>query len=125
MAGMPHACASDFEKQSAFKDCVSFFQKDVEQLSAGMYQSVAPKDKTLRLRARIDEQLKANVQEVYEIFKHFHNQAYFEKIEGMVSEDLGIHLPNFFVSYPVTYKLIREELENLSDTCMKIIDDVS
>ena len=38
---LPKPCIDDQEKQAEFKDNISNFQRDLEELSAGRYQKVA------------------------------------------------------------------------------------
>lgn len=70
---LPKPCNDEQEKQAEFKDSISNFQRDLEELSAGRYQRVAPNDRSMRLRARLDEVLKENVGQCHESFKHFHS----------------------------------------------------
>ena len=70
---LPKPCIDDQEKQAEFKDSISNFQRDLEELSAGRYQKVASNDRSLRLRARLDELLKQHVLQCHESFRHFHS----------------------------------------------------
>ena len=78
LKNLPKPCIDDQEKQAEFKESISNFQKDLEELCNGRYQRVAKEDRNLRLRARIDERLKEHVTATHESFKHFHSKEFFD-----------------------------------------------
>ena len=57
LAQMYKPCGTDQERQAIFKDSLSDYQKDLEEISTGIYQR-AGQEKEMRLRARLDELLK-------------------------------------------------------------------
>ena len=57
LASMDKACVTDQERQAIFKDSLSNYQQDLEELSVGIYFR-AGTEPEMRLRARLDEILK-------------------------------------------------------------------
>jgi len=95
----------------------------LEELSAGRYQRVAPNDRSMRLRARLDELLKEHVDQCHESFKHFHSQEFFEKVELIVQDDMGVHLPNH-LDFTIAYQFITNLLSEIQFHCVGLIEEV-
>lgn len=74
---LPPACTNDLEKQQTFKEIVSNFGKEIDNLANGKYYSVIDR-KDLKLRARLDEILLKHLLKFRDRFKEFHSRDYYK-----------------------------------------------
>ena len=70
VASLPDTCSNDQERQAIFKDSLSKWQRDLEELSAGKYNR-AGTERQMRLRARLDELLKLHWAKVQKRFQYY------------------------------------------------------
>ena len=67
---MADPCSTDQERQAIFKDSLTNWHRDLEELSAGKYNR-AGTEREMRLRARLDELLKLHYAKVQKRFQYY------------------------------------------------------
>ena len=80
---MDKPCVSDQERQSIFKDGLTGLQRDLDELSSGIYHR-AGSEKEMRLRARLDELLKKHHSKLCERFNYYQGQEFYERLEALI-----------------------------------------
>ena len=84
---------------------------------------MAKDDRTLRLRARLDELLKDHVGQCHQSFKHFHSKEFFDSVESTVKDDMGVHLPNH-LDFTIAYQFITNLLQEINFYCEDLLEKV-
>ena len=77
----------------------------------------------MRLRARLDELLKAHYKEVTLQFKSYQERPFYEKLEKLLGPYQEGHLPNA-IDFELVYELIREKWDSVLESSIELIEQV-
>ena len=120
---MDKPCVSDQERQSIFKESLAGMQRDLDELSTGIYHR-AGKDPEMRLRARLDEILKKNHQILTERFQSYQGKEFYERLEKLLQPYTTVHLPNV-IDFNLVYDLIEDEWKEIRNSVRVLLIEVT
>ena len=120
---LPKPCDSDVEKHAVFKKSLNSFQKELEALSTGNYNSVETKNH-FKLRARVDEELKQHVEDCNSKFDKFHEKEFEEEVEKFVNDKSGAFFPNH-LDIQKAWKYVEAHFAEVKDISEDLLDEIT